>query len=172
MYGIKDCTRNIAPWSAVAGEFLTAKKIIIIMDKSLGTLLHFLGVFCFAKAQLIPSPHKQSWTCVSRIFTKFQLYYRLGEGELQENFEKDACFYEGTQKWQKNMNTALLSQGLLSMIVDAVPLALNNKFIERTVYNYNIARCMEWGLVRGTLHHNLWWQVNSLHQKKIITTKK
>ena len=43
----------------------------------------------------------------------------------------------------KNMNTALLSQGLLSMIVDAVPLALNNKFIERTVYNYNIARCME-----------------------------
>ena len=39
------------------------------------------------------------------------------------------------------MNTALLSGGLWSMIVDAVPLALNNK-LERTVYNYNIARCM------------------------------
>ena len=39
----------------------------------------------------------------------------------------------------KILNTALLSQGLLSMIVDAVPLAVNNK-LERTVYNHNIAR--------------------------------
>ena len=38
------------------------------------------------------------------------------EGELQENFEKNALFYEGTEKWQKNMNIALLSQRLLSMI--------------------------------------------------------
>ena len=74
------------------------KKIIIIMDKSVGTLLHFLGVFCFAKAQPLPSPHKQSWTRVSRIFSEFQLCYRLGEGELQKKFEKDARFYEGTQK--------------------------------------------------------------------------
>ena len=35
-----------------------------------------------------------------------------GGGELQENFQKDALFYEGTEKWQKNMNIALLSQGL------------------------------------------------------------
>ena len=32
-----------------------------------------------------------------------------GEEELQENFEKDALFYEGTKKLQNNMNTALLS---------------------------------------------------------------
>ena len=41
----------------------------------------------------------------------------MGGEELQENFEKDALFYEGTEKWQKNMNTALLFQGLSSMIV-------------------------------------------------------
>ena len=40
----------------------------------------------------------------------------MGEEELQENFEKDALFYGGTQKWEKNMNIALLSKGLLSMI--------------------------------------------------------
>ena len=171
MYGIKDCTRNIAPWSAVAGEFLTAKKEHNNHGQKSWDTFAFLGRFLFHKGPTPPgpSPHKQSWTCVSRIFSEFQLCYRLGEGELQENFEKDARFYEGTHKWQKNM---LLSQGLWSMIVDAVPLALNNKFIERTVYKYNIARCMAWGLVRGTLHHDLWWQVNSLRQKKIITAKK
>ena len=41
------------------------------------------------------------------------------EGELQENFEKDTLFYEGTQKLQKIMNTALLSQGRFSRIVDS-----------------------------------------------------
>ena len=41
----------------------------------------------------------------------------MREGERQENSEKDALFYEGTQKWQKNMNIALLSQGLLSVMV-------------------------------------------------------
>ena len=41
----------------------------------------------------------------------------MGEGKLQAIFEKDALFYDGTQKLQKIMNTALLSQGLLSRIV-------------------------------------------------------
>ena len=39
------------------------------------------------------------------------------QGDLQENLEKDALFYEGTQKLQKNVNTAFLSQGLVSAIV-------------------------------------------------------
>ena len=43
-----------------------------IMDKSLGTLLHVWGVSQFAQAQHLPSPHKQSLTRVSRIFSKFQ----------------------------------------------------------------------------------------------------
>ena len=36
---------------------------------------------------------------------------------MQENFEKDALFYEGTQNDRINMNIALLSHGLLSMII-------------------------------------------------------
>ena len=32
-----------------------------------------------------------------------------GEGDLQESFEKDARLYDGKQKLQKIMNTALLS---------------------------------------------------------------
>ena len=68
------------------------------MDKSLGTLLHFWGVFQFTQAQPLPSPHKQCWTRVSRFFSEFQLCIGWGEGELRENFEKDALFYEGTQK--------------------------------------------------------------------------
>ena len=44
-----------------------------IMDKSLGTLLHFWGVFQFTQVQPLPSPHKQCWTRVSRIFSEFQL---------------------------------------------------------------------------------------------------
>ena len=40
----------------------------------------------------LPSPHKECWTRVSRIFSEFQLCIGWGEGELQENFEKDALF--------------------------------------------------------------------------------
>ena len=81
------------------------------------TLLHFWGVFQFTQVQPLPSPHKQSWTYVSRIFSLFQLCMGEGEGELEENFEKEALFYEGTEKWQEHINIALLYQGLLSMIV-------------------------------------------------------
>ena len=80
------------------------------MDKSLGTLLHFLGVFQFTHAQPLTSAHKQCWTRVVRILSKFQICIGWGERELQENFEKDALFYKGTHKLQKMMNTTLLSQ--------------------------------------------------------------
>ena len=65
----------------------------------------------------LPSPHKQHWTLVSRIFSEFQHCIVWGRGELQENFKRDLLFYGGIQNLQKIMNTALLSQGLLSMIV-------------------------------------------------------
>ena len=74
-----------------------------IMDRSLGTLLHFWGVFQFTQVQPLPSPHKQCWTRVSRIFSEFQLCIGCGEGELQENFEKDALFRgnrEMTEKYE------------------------------------------------------------------------
>ena len=91
------------------------------MDKRLGTLLLSWGVFhVFSYAQPLPSPHKQRWTRVSRIFSECQFCLGWREGELKENVGKDALFYEVTQKLQKIMNTAFLSQGLLSMIVVVV----------------------------------------------------
>ena len=60
------------------------------MDKSLGTLLRFWGVFQVTLVQPLPSPHKQCWTRVSRIFSEIQLCIGWGEGELQENFKNDA----------------------------------------------------------------------------------
>ena len=53
-----------------------------------------------------------------------------GEGDLQESFEKDARFYDGKQKLQKMMNTALLSRGLLSMIVAVSQLATSEGDLE------------------------------------------
>ena len=32
-----------------------------ITDKSVGTLLHFWGIFQFTQVQLLPSPHEQNW---------------------------------------------------------------------------------------------------------------
>ena len=58
-----------------------------IMDKSLGTRFHFWGVIQFTPVQPLPSPHKQCWTCVSGIFSDFQLCIGWGGGgggELQE----------------------------------------------------------------------------------------
>ena len=81
------------------------------MDKSLETLLRFCGVFQVIQVQTLPSPHKQRWTRVSRIFSAFQLCIGLGEGELQEISKMMHCFKEGTEKWRKNMNIAVLSQG-------------------------------------------------------------
>ena len=63
-----------------------------IMDKSLGTLLRFWGVYQFTQVQPLPSPHKQCWTRVSRFFSEFQLCIGWGKEELQEIFEKDALF--------------------------------------------------------------------------------
>ena len=83
------------------------------MDKSLGTFA-FLGRFPIHTG---PTPPLTPQTMLDARISEFQLYIVWGEGELQENFEKDALFFEGTQKWQKNMNIALLSEGLSSMIV-------------------------------------------------------
>ena len=51
-----------------------------IMDKSLGTLLRFWGVFQFIQVQTLPSRHKQCWTRVSRIFSEFLLCIGWGGG--------------------------------------------------------------------------------------------
>ena len=51
---------------------------------------------------LNPSPHPTCWICVVRILSEFQICIGWGKGELQENVEKDALFYKGTHKLQKN----------------------------------------------------------------------
>ena len=68
------------------------------MDKCLGALFHFWGVFQFTQVQPLPSPYKQCWTRVSRIFSEFQLCIGWGEEELQENFENAELFKEETEK--------------------------------------------------------------------------
>ena len=90
------------------------------MDKRLGTLLRFWGVFQFIQVQLLPSPHKQCWTRVSRTFSEFPLCIGWGKGELQKDFENNALFLGGTEKRQNSMNAAVLSKGLLSRIVECI----------------------------------------------------
>ena len=62
--------------------------------------------------------NKQRWSLVARIFTSFNFVPGRGGGTTR-SFEKVALVYEGTliQKLQKIMNTALLSQEILSRIV-------------------------------------------------------
>ena len=59
-----------------------------IVDKSLGTLLRFWGVFQFTQVQPLPSPHKQCWTRVSRIFFRVSTLYRVGGGRTARKFWK------------------------------------------------------------------------------------
>ena len=60
---------------------------------------------------------------VGRVYAEFFPSFNKGKGkgEPQDIFEKVALFYEGTHKLQKITNTATLSQGLLSRIVNELP---------------------------------------------------
>ena len=63
-----------------------------IMDKSLGTLLRFWGVFQFTRVQPFPSPHKQCSTRVSRIFSEFQLCIGWGRENCKKISKRMHCF--------------------------------------------------------------------------------
>ena len=69
-----------------------------IMDKSLGTLLRFWGVFQFTQVQPLPSPDKQFWMRVSRIFSVFQLCIGWEEVELQTKFRKGCTVLRGNRE--------------------------------------------------------------------------
>ena len=57
-----------------------------------------LGHFCISgRFPIHTGPTSLSLTPQSRIFS----LYRVGEGKLQENFEKDALFYEGPGMTEK-----------------------------------------------------------------------
>ena len=70
------------------------------MDKSLGTLLHFWGVFQFTQAQPSPHPTNNVGRVYPEFFPSFNFVHCIGwgEGELNESFKKDDCFNEGTKK--------------------------------------------------------------------------
>ena len=75
-----------------------------IMDKSLGTLLHFWGVFQFTQVQTLPSPHKQCWMYVSRIFFRVSTLYRVGGGTTARKFRKRCT---ATPLWGLSRNSAV-----------------------------------------------------------------
>ena len=55
--------------------------------------------------------------CIQNFFSEFQLCIVWGKEEVQENFQNNALFKEGIEKWQKSMHIAILTQGLLSRVV-------------------------------------------------------
>jgi len=85
-----------------------------IMDKSLGTLLHFLAFSNSHRTNPFPHPTSNVGRVYLKFFSEFQhcMYpYRVGGGDrTARNFEKDALFYESMR--EPRMNIALLSQGL------------------------------------------------------------
>ena len=67
------------------------------MDKSLETLA-FLGRFQFTQVQPLPSPHKQCWTRVSRIFFRVSTLYRVGGGRTARKFRKGCTVLRGNRE--------------------------------------------------------------------------
>ena len=70
----------------------------IIMDKSLGALSRFWGVFQFTQVQPLPSPHKRCCTRVSRIFSEFQLCIVWGGGRTARKFWKVCTALRGNRE--------------------------------------------------------------------------
>ena len=88
------------------------------MDKSLGALLRFWGVFQFTQVQPLPSPHKQCWTRVSRVFfPSFNFVQCGGRENCKKILKRMHCFKREPRYDRKNMNIAVLSQGRLSRII-------------------------------------------------------
>ena len=89
------------------------------MDIGLGTRLYLWSSF-FNPHMLSPSLFRTNNValdaCIQNFFSEFHYCVGWQEGELQQNFEKNALFNKGTQRLQKIVITALLSQGLLARL--------------------------------------------------------
>ena len=73
-----------------------------------------------------PSPHPTN-NVLGEYPQFFQVSTLFSKKELLEYSENDALLYEETQKMPKNMNTVLLSQGLLSMILGSKTIVISKK---------------------------------------------
>ena len=69
-----------------------------IMDKSLGTLLHFWGVFQFTQVQPLPfTPQTMLDACIQNFFRVSSLY-RVGWGRTARNFPKGCTVLRGNRE--------------------------------------------------------------------------
>ena len=79
--------RKTLPSESRKNIFTCLKNRQNCLDKRLGTLLRFWDVFQCIQVQPLPSPYKQCWTGVSKIFSEVQLCIGWG-GEGWENCKK------------------------------------------------------------------------------------
>ena len=86
---------NKVIFTVITFVFNTAKfslnKIYNHGQKSWDTFA-FLRRFQFTQVQPLPSPHKQCWTRVSRIFSEFQLCIGWGKENCKEISKRMHCF--------------------------------------------------------------------------------
>ena len=84
-------------------EFSSSERFVYLQSWT-----EVLGHFCVSGAfstshrpKSSPHPTNNVGRVHPEFFSEFQLCIGWGEGKLQENFEKDALFYEGTQNDRK-----------------------------------------------------------------------
>ena len=101
------CKKVQSPFPGLQKQALpvSVSPVLTLYTTVTDKILNLSGFFN-SKCPTPPPPHKKRWKQESS-----------GEGERQAIFEKDALFYDNTQKLQKIMKTALLFQGILSRIV-------------------------------------------------------
>ena len=101
----------------------------------------FLGCFPIHTGLTPPlTPQTILDACIQNFF-EFQLCIGWGEGELQENVETDALFLEGTEKWQKNMNIAVLSTRWMTKMIGSNSGEKKRETVDHTL---SLARELEW----------------------------
>ena len=88
-------------------------------QKSWDALLCFFGVFHCTQVQPLPSPHKQCWTRVSRIFFKVSTLFRVGGGRTARKCRKGCTVFRGNREMTEKYEycSTVPFQGLLSRIV-------------------------------------------------------
>ena len=80
----------------------------------------FLGRFPIYTGPTPPlTPQTMLDACIHKFF-RFSTLYRVEGGRTEREFRKGCIVLWGNPEWQKNMNIALLSQGLLCTIVVSV----------------------------------------------------
>ena len=77
--------------------FAKALKLQSCWTKVLGHFA-FMVIFQFTQVQPLPSPHKQCWMCVPRIFFRVSTLYRVGGGRTARKFQKGCTVLWGKRE--------------------------------------------------------------------------